>query len=104
MIPSFKKQGNNSDNKKEIQENGSQFDQTDDKSSSLNRTAKTKSYSEFKLNNNNSQLKITLPKNHRKIYESFKEMLTAYDKEDAFYIVDSILAEINDDEENYEDF
>ncbi len=44
--------------------------------------------------------KILLPKNHRRIYDKFKHMLSDYDKEDAFHIIESLLEFINDDENN----
>ena len=46
-----------------------------------------------------------LPKNHRKIYEKFRDMLTDYDKEDAFKIIESLLESVNEsgaDDEDYD--
>ncbi len=71
-----------------------------DKNLYSNPSTKKKSFMRYKEANHS---KLMLPKNHRKIYERFREMLEDYDKEDAFKIIESLLEEVNDSEGNNEE-
>ena len=104
MMPSYGNNTDNSLNNNTVLQDRSNLIQTDDKSSSLNPTTKTKSFSELKIRKNVKKQKILLPKNHRKIYENFKSMLLDYDKEDAFSILESVLEEVNMAEDMDDDF
>ena len=72
------------------------------KNSFSNPSTKKKSFVMYPENSNNN--KLLLPKNHRRIYEKFKDMLTDYDKEDAFKIIESLLESVNDNEGDDEDY
>lgn len=68
------------------------FAQDPQKTSFSNPSTKKKSFLSYK---DTHKQKLLLPKNHRKVYESFKFMLKDYDREDAVKILSSLMEELN---------